>query len=343
MPRKGSAVSAAKTSAPPDSPGPPTVKKRFGDLLSSYVPHFLVVTVIILAGLFTLYMHFNRGWFTSEPLAYDLSPHAAEFYSKSMILMDNENGHVIADLNSDLRRQPAALTKLMTVLVAVDSGISFDKEVLIDKETYETLRNQNSAMAGFRPGENVTIRDLLYGTMLRSGSETASTLAIAVGGSIEGFVDMMNKKAKEMHLMNTRFANPTGIDAKDNYTSADDMAILLHVALENEDFREIFCAPTYKATNGLFMESQPIYSEIHLGLMPAGCEITGGKTGYTEEAGQCWATTVEMGSHVYIVVTMGAPYGQKDPPASLVDLAHLAEYIPVEEGVKITTIDPFGK
>ncbi len=214
--------------------------------------------------------------------------------------------------NPDKKVYPASLTKMMTVLTAVENIDDFDKKAPIDKKSYQKLVKQNASMAGFYGNEPTTFEDLLYGTMLASAGECADSLAINVAGSKGKFVDLMNENAKNMGLNNTNFKNSEGMDEDDHYSSAKDMAILLKNSLKNEKFYKIFTTDKYTSTKTLDHPKGIEIESTVLGRLKDyeqdGFKIIGGKSGTTEKAGLCWATLAIKNNKKYIVVVMGVPF-----------------------------------
>lgn len=214
--------------------------------------------------------------------------------------------------NSDKKVYPASLTKMMTVLTAVENIDDFDKKAPIDKKSYQKLVKQNASMAGFYGNEPTTFEDLLYGTLLASAGECADSLAINVAGSKEKFVDLMNENAKNMGLNNTHFKNSEGMDENNHYSSAKDMAVLLKNSLKNEKFYKIFTTDKYTSTKTLDHPKGIEIESTVLGRLKDydqdGFKIIGGKSGTTEKAGLCWATLAIKNNKKYIVVVMGVPF-----------------------------------
>ena len=138
--------------------------------------------------------------------------------------------------NAGVRRYPASTTKIMTCILALESS-EFDEPVKISKRACN-LNERNSKM-GLKPGETFPMIDLLYGLMLPSGNDAAIAIAEHIGGSFDGFVKLMNEKAKELGMTGTHYMNPHGLHHSDHYTTARDLALLTAYAFENDAFREI--------------------------------------------------------------------------------------------------------
>ena len=158
--------------------------------------------------------------------------------SRHAILLDAQSGRVLAQKRADERTAPASLTKMMTVLLAIET----------EPDIFPALQTEKASMAGFVPDETVTVRDLLYGAMLPSGAECCEALAQLVSGSEENFAALMNQKAAELGMKNTHFTNATGLTDTEHYSSAADMAKLLQAALHNTTFRTIFTTEHYTTT-----------------------------------------------------------------------------------------------
>lgn len=218
---------------------------------------------------------------------------------------------VILDKNADARAYPASVTKIMTALVAIEHIPDLNTQITLSQEMIDRLYLQEASMAGFSGGEAPTAMDLLYGTMLPSGADACDGLAVAVAGSEEAFVELMNQKAAELGMTNTHFVTCSGLHDENHYTTSKDMAVLLLYALKNDTFRTVFTAKTYTSTpntyhpEGIYMEST-LFSKVESTTLTNGGELLGGKTGYTDEAGLCLASLATVHDEEYILVTMHA-------------------------------------
>ena len=154
--------------------------------------------------------------------------------AKAYALVEAETGRLITGANVSERLPMASTTKIMTGLLACESG-RLDEEFVVPEEP---LRVEGSSM-GLVPGERITLRDLVYGLMLESGNDAANTIAYLLEGSIEAFAEKMNEKAENLGLENTHFDNPSGLDGPTHYTTALDLARLGAHAMQNEDFADI--------------------------------------------------------------------------------------------------------
>ena len=230
---------------------------------------------------------------------------AVEFNITSdyVILYNLNDDEVLYELESDKRTEIASLTKIMTTIVAIENTQDLDQEVVITKDAF--LGVEDYTVVGFKVGDKVSVRDLLYGTMLPSGADAVNALAYHISGSVGEFVKLMNDKAVKLNLSNTHFDNPIGMDSDNNYSTARDIAELLKYCLKNNIFREIFTARTYKieSINKEIKSTLISYSRSY-GLDVS--DITGAKSGYTDGAGLCLASIATLDDVDYLLVTMHA-------------------------------------
>lgn len=223
--------------------------------------------------------------------------------SDYVILYNLNDNKVLYEQKSQEKAQIASLTKIMTTIVAMEKAPDLDEVVVVSKEAFVGISEYSQA--GLKVGNKVTIRDLLYATMLPSGADAVNTLALHLGGSIDGFVELMNEKARELGLKDTHFDNPIGMDSDDNYSTASDIATLLLYGLKNEEFKKIFTAREYKIDNlNISMKTTLISYSRSYGLDIS--EIQGAKSGFTDGAGLCLASIASIDDVDYLLITMGA-------------------------------------
>ncbi len=240
----------------------------------------------------------------------DIKVDLTHLYSRYAILTDCVSGISLAEHDAQTRIYPASLTKIMTAVLAVENTADMEETVTVPETIFPQLYAEDASVAGFLPGERARLRDLLYGILLPSGAECCLTFAYRIAGSESAFVEMMNRKAEELGLADTHFCNATGLHDPDHYSTAEDISVLLRYALQNPDFREAFTgsrysvAPSEKHPDGFtfFSTMFPYMDSAEV----AGGRILGGKTGYTEEAGQCLASLAEIRGREYILVTAKA-------------------------------------
>ncbi len=237
--------------------------------------------------------------------------------SEFAILINADTGEIIAQKNCNEKMYPASLTKIMTLLVAVenikDINDTYEMSYLIIDPVYK----QGASLAGFSSGETVKIIDLLYGIILPSGADATCAIADYISGSEEAFVALMNKKAEDLGLKNTRFANSSGLHDENNYTTVYDMALILTATLENDLAKQILSAFQYTTAtteqhpNGVWMDST--LSHYIDGDEPENkTRILGGKTGYVSQSGNCIASFAKsVTGNNYIFVSGKAESGRK--------------------------------
>lgn len=227
------------------------------------------------------------------------------------IIVDKSTNQVVAARNAHQRAFPASTTKIMTLLVAVENITDLNETFTMTYEITDPLFVQGASIAGFLNGETIPLIDMLYGAVLPSGADAAVGLAIHIAGSEEAFVELMNKKVKDLGLENTHFTNVVGLHNEDNYSTAYDMAIITDAAMQNELCREILSTYQYTTTktpqnpDGILLSST-LYSYMY-GTEPETATIMGGKTGYVNESGYCIASygAGNQSGKEYIVVTLG--------------------------------------
>ncbi|MBQ9015634.1 MAG: D-alanyl-D-alanine carboxypeptidase [Firmicutes bacterium] len=240
---------------------------------------------------------------------------APKTFGTSVLAMDMRTGTVLYEKNADEVRQPASVTKILTCLVILEN-LPMDEVVTVP----EGIEMGGSSM-GLMPGEKLTVEELLYGLMLPSGNDAAEVLAIAAGGSIDGFGEMMNARAKEMGAVHTDFRNPNGLNEDPqrlNYTTARDLAIMSREAMKNPDFRKIVgtAKHTVPATNlseerdlensnwCLWKKSKMVINKKEVPYKYDGC--TGIKTGFTSDAGNCFVGSAERDGTEILVVSLNS-------------------------------------
>lgn len=163
-----------------------------------------------------------------------------DIYSEAAIVKDVQNNKVLASKNAEERIYPASMTKILTLLIAVEELSDLEEKVQIPVDEVLAEYERGASMAGFQPGEKVSVKDLLYGLMLPSGAECCTALACRISGSEEAFAEKMNERAKELGMLNSHFVNASGLHEEEHYTTVTDIMILLEQAIKNETFYEVF-------------------------------------------------------------------------------------------------------
>ncbi|MFC7371195.1 serine hydrolase [Fictibacillus iocasae] len=217
------------------------------------------------------------------------------------VLMEQESGRVLFGRDEHSPMRIASITKIMTAIIAVESG-KLEQRVKISNSAAGT---EGSSLY-LKPGETVLLKDLVYGLMLRSGNDSAVAIAEYVGGSLDGFVYMMNEKAREIGMKDTLFQNPHGLDDhEDHYSSAFDMALLTRYAMENDRFKEISATEVYRSPQE--GEKWDRVWRNKNKMLKYYKYSTGGKTGYTKRAKRTLVSTAEKNGMELIAVTLNDP------------------------------------
>ncbi|QOR83226.1 D-alanyl-D-alanine carboxypeptidase [Geobacillus stearothermophilus] len=223
--------------------------------------------------------------------------------AKSAILIEQHSGRILFAKDAYTKRRIASITKIMTAILAIESG-KLDDMVTVSARA---VRTEGSSIY-LRQGEKMKLRDLVYGLMLRSGNDAAVAIAEHVGGSVEGFVFLMNEKAAEIGMRDTEFANPHGLDdAENHYSTAYDMALLMQYAMKNEEFRRISGTKVYRAPAPPGEDGARVWRNKNKLLTSLYEYCTGGKTGYTKRAHRTLVTTASKDGVDLIAVTLDAP------------------------------------
>ena len=214
--------------------------------------------------------------------------------AKKAIVMDAATGRILYEQNADNRSLIASTTKIMTALIVCEQCNVLDR-MRIPKEA---VGIEGSSMY-LQENEILTIQDLLYGLMLHSGNDAAVALAIYCGGTVEGFVELMNDKARRLGMMDSHFENPNGLDAPGHYSTARDLAVLASYAMENPIF--------YKTVSAKSVTVGDRYLHNHNKLLWRYEGADGVKTGYTRAAGRILVSSATRDGRRLIAVTIDAP------------------------------------
>ena len=231
--------------------------------------------------------------------------------SLNAILVDVDNGLITGSVDYKASIYPASMTKVMTLLVAVENMDDMDKVVSVSADATNYAYSKKLSAVNFSIGENVTMRDLCYGTILPSGADAAAELAIQIAGSMDDFVVLMNEKAQELGISGTtHFSNVSGSYDDNNYSTCKDLAIIMNAAMDNEYCREILSA--HKYTTSATTE-HPDGIEISNWFLrriedkDTGGEVIGAKTGFVVESRNCAVSYYTSATgHNYIAVTVNA-------------------------------------
>lgn len=220
--------------------------------------------------------------------------------AKAAVVICADSKEVVYSKNSDERMPMASTTKIMSSLIAIESGAD---DTLITV-TDEMVRVEGTSM-GLKGGDSVSLMSLVKGMLISSGNDAANATAYLISGGIEPFAALMNKRAVEIGMKNTNFATPSGLDADGHYSTAFDMAILTSEAIKNPVFLNICSSTSVKAYYG-----SPPYRRVltnHNKLLSMSDDFLGVKTGFTKKSGRCLVSAIKRDGKTLIAVTLSAP------------------------------------
>lgn len=220
---------------------------------------------------------------------------------QSAILMEQESGRVLYEKDAHKQLRIASITKIMTTIIAIESAM-MEETVVVSSNAFRT---EGSSLF-LRLGEKIKLEDLVYGLMLRSGNDAAVAIAEHVGGSLDGFIYLMNEKAKEIGMSKTIFNNPHGLDDhEEHYSTSYDMALLTRYAMKNETYQKITATKSYRAPQDgedwdrIWQNKNRLLTQLYK-------YSTGGKTGYTKRAKRTLVSTAAKDGIKLIAVTLNA-------------------------------------
>ena len=235
-----------------------------------------------------------------EPTGIDISANAA-------LLVSLDTDEVLFSKNENEKVYPASITKIMTTILMLESEkYDPDTKIAMTEEVLDLISGTGSSVSLMTAGQEITHLDLVYMVLMASFGDSAYLAAIYFGGSVEGFVDMMNAKAEELGLTGTHYQNPVGLHDESNYTTAYDTYILTKYALQNQTFKEVCGTTRYtvtslektlSTTNFLQDNTTNYYYTYAKGV----------KTGFTDEAGRCLVSTASYNGYNYMCVLFGCP------------------------------------
>ena len=229
--------------------------------------------------------------------------------AKASIIVEENSGKIIYEENSNIQNYPASVTKILTAILTLENCKLTDT-VTVSKTAISNIPS-GYVIAPLFVGEQMSVEDLLYALMLKSANDAAYVLAEHVGGSVEGFSDMMNKKAEELGCKNSHFVNPNGIHNSNHYTTAYDMYLIAKYAMKNEEFVKIVSTyqHTLSATNK-YSKKDRIMKNTNNFVNPNSRyydeNVKGIKTGTTLQAGNCLITSTSKNGFDIIIVVLGA-------------------------------------
>lgn len=233
----------------------------------------------------------------TEEVSSDISNQTLNLNSRSCVVIDRLTQSILYGKNEKNKVKMASTTKIMTAIVVLENS-SLDTTVEASKKAAGT----GGSRLGLKTGDKITIRDLMYGLMLCSGNDAAVCLAESIGGSVEGFAELMNAKAQELGLSNSHFESPHGLDSDQHYTTAYELALLSDYALKNPTFLNIVGTKNHTVTINGTPKTLSNTNEL-LGNLDG---VYGIKTGFTNGANRCLVTACKRGNMDIICVVLGA-------------------------------------
>ncbi|NLK95735.1 MAG: D-alanyl-D-alanine carboxypeptidase [Clostridiales bacterium] len=218
--------------------------------------------------------------------------------AKNAIAIDRETGKVLFEQNAYEIVPMASTTKMLTALIAIERG-ELDKKITVSKNAVSV----RGSKVGYAEGEEITILELLYGLMYKSGNDAAITIAEGIGGSVEEFAEIMNHHGKSLGLLDSHFQSPHGLDMSEHYSSAYDLALLASKGMEYDIFREIVGTKEITKDKYCFTRDYNNINKILWKIQGA----NGIKTGYTGQAGKCLVSSINENGKDIIIVVLNCP------------------------------------
>lgn len=270
----------------------------------NFLIKLLIILNIILIGMLSI-----SSVTMAENVTSDTENKSSELniYAKSCILVECSTGRTAYEKNSDEKLYPASTTKILTAILAVENCKMDDVVTITSEMTSKVPASYTTAY--LRPGEKITVEELLNVLLIPSANDAGFALAIHISGSVEEFANLMNTKAEELGCTNTHFTNPSGIHNNEHYSTAKDMSLIAMKAMSYPQIVDIVCKTSYKlkpesaivrnfeTTNTLLKPDEPNYYEY----------ATGMKTGFTTPAGACIIATAKKDDMQFLAVVLGAP------------------------------------
>lgn len=227
-------------------------------------------------------------------------------HADSVLLYNVDTDTVVYSQDPDKRVYPASLTKIMVAVLLVEKNDNLkDLTLTVSEEIYLRYRYSEAVIAGFETGDTVNGYDLLAYTMVKSCADAAGIIAEYVAGSEAAFIDMMNQKAKELGMTSTNFTNCHGLHDENHYSTARDMCILTKYAMQYSAITDTAKVARYETVDGITLAATNLLIDPTSGYYYR--YATGFKTGYTNEAGRCLASTASYEGMTYICIMLGCP------------------------------------
>lgn len=255
---------------------------------------------------------------------------ASSISAESCIVMDADSGVILFEKNAYAPMEMASTTKIMTCLLACESGQLND----IVEITAEMLDGTYGSLIYLNVGDRITLFDLVRGAMLQSGNDAANSIAVYLGGSVNDFIKMMNDRAQQIGMKDTLFVTPSGLDNGNHHSTAYDMAVLGSVAIKNEMLSSICCLSSCDIT--VNDEIRTMYN--HNKLLGYDESFKGIKTGYTDKAGRCLVSAYEYEGNSIITVTLNAPNDWDDHKRLVDDAKKCYKHYSSNEYIELSVV-----
>ena len=224
----------------------------------------------------------------------------ADVSAECAVLISEQTGEVIFEKKADKKHSMASTTKILTSLIAIESGM-LSNEIVI---TPDMVSVEGTSM-GLLEGDRVSLDELVHGMLLQSGNDAANATAVYIGGNLETFADLMNARAKEIGMMNSNFVTPLGLDSDDHYSTAYDMALLGREAVSDRKFLSVCSKQKETLTYGNPPYRRTLYN--HNKLLGFYDYVLGIKTGFTKKSGRCLVSYAKKNGIGLVAVTLNAP------------------------------------
>lgn len=269
--------------------------------------------------------------------------------AKYAIVIDEESGRVLYEKNAREKMYPASITKILTIITALEMVDDLDQKVTITQSDIDTVWETGASAANFEVGEVVTYRDIFMGAMLPSGADACRALANNTCGNQEDFVKKMNELVKKLGLKDSHFVNTTGIHDDNHYTTVYDMAYITQYAMQNERFVELFNRYQYNSSNGLHQWIKKVIYNAKKAHIDTSM-IKGCKSGYTSNAQHTLSSSLDINGHTYISVVGFCQNSGDYSSSSVKDTLALGHFISSQyqyvhlkdKGEKVKTLDVKG-
>lgn len=245
--------------------------------------------------------------------------------SENILLYNLKENKIIYEQNSTDNTKIASLTKIVTVLVALENIEDFNKKVTLTPEVFTGLEEADASVAGFQVEEVVTYEDLLYGALLPSGADATRALAINLFGSEKNFVNKMNDLMTKLKITNTHFTNTSGLDEEGQKATLKDLLTIILYAFKNDRFVEIFSAKSYTTDSGRLNLRSTLSSYNNKYNLDTSI-IVGSKTGYTNQAGLCLISYTKKNDLELLLITTKAPIVNDRYPYNVTDALAVYNY-----------------